>query len=189
MDSEQIYNVLLKMLRGYKSYYNVLPCDGLDILSPKIYPFYLVVNNQKAGEPGQHWTALYRQNINSNLEFFCSYGLGVDAYPANFRLFAKKLGCNIIQNIKPLQAIGSNVCGHYCIYFLFKKMKGCCKLALYCKFSDNKKQNDLKIVQFIKSKSMLHEKCVYKGIKQCCTNHYFFVSLYFFLSLYFTHDG
>jgi len=173
MDSEQIYNVLWRVLRGHKSYYNVLPCDGLDKLNPKIYPIYLVVNNQEAGKPGEHWTALYRKNNKSDLEFFCSYGLGVVAYPPNFRLFAKKLRCNIIQNIKPLQAIGSNVCGQYCIYFLFKKMKGCCKLALYCKFSNNKKQNDSMVVQFIKFKNMINEKCVFKGIKQCCINQHF----------------
>jgi len=70
MNSEEIYKFLWRMLKGQKCYFNVLPCDGLNTFQPSIYPFYLVINNQKGGEPGEHWTALFRKNKDTNLEFF-----------------------------------------------------------------------------------------------------------------------
>ena len=158
---------------GRRAYFNVIPCDSLEKLRISKYPAYLIVNNKPAGDPGEHWIAIHIQRKNGPISFFCSYGLGIDFYSDDFKNFVEKYRCPIIENIKPLQSVGSNVCGQYALYFLYNKMKGCCIMSTYCHFSPNTKLNDKKVRKFVSFKNhLLHGNCKYKMpiINQCCTN-------------------
>ena len=76
-----------------------------------------IVNTDPSNKPGTHWVAFFMEKsnkqISSTLEFFDSYGLHPSAYSFNVTNF------NIIYNKETLQSISSNVCGHYCMLYLY----------------------------------------------------------------------
>ena len=67
-----------------------------------------------AKNDGSHWVALYARN-KSDVVYFDSYGLEpneyIKEYLGNFR--------KITRNVRIFQSLISNVCGHYCVYFLY----------------------------------------------------------------------
>jgi hypothetical protein len=81
-------------------------------------PSCLVVNTDPARRPGEHWVAYYAKTP-TDVEFFDSYGLPVDAYP-HIRLPYKITK----QNVVSLQAMDSIACGHFCIYYLCMRAQG-----------------------------------------------------------------
>jgi hypothetical protein len=167
MNSLEIYKYLSGLCHGGRIYFDVLPCDGLDNLKIPYYPACLIINSDPASLPGEHWVSMYIENKKS-LEFFCSYGVGLDFYRNNFKNFVKSY--NVIQNFRALQSLGSIVCGQYAIYFLYKRLTGCCRMSLYCSFSQDTKKNDVHVKQFVKfSNHLLHSNCIYKRQIQCCT--------------------
>src|SRR6266436_1206731 len=68
MDSKEIGVEMTK----YKQFIGVFPRDSL----PKIYrkPCGLVINTDSAGEPGEHWVAIYLLS-NGTGEYFDPFGL------------------------------------------------------------------------------------------------------------------
>jgi len=171
MDTTTIYRFLKNMTRGRRAYVDVLPCDQLKNISRHTFPLYLTVNNKPAGDPGEHWVAIHVRSKNGPVTFFCSYGLGIDFYPTEFKDFVQQFNGPIIENIRPLQSFGSDVCGQYAIYFLYNKMNGCCIMSTYCHFSSRTSANDNKVRRFVKFKNhLLHGKCNIKKniINQCC---------------------
>ncbi len=74
----------------------------------------LIANTDTSSEKGTHWVAMYRDK--SLGEYFDSYGV----VP-----FANKfLGKNFLHNKTVLQSPYSDVCGHYCLYFLYYRCRG-----------------------------------------------------------------
>ena len=177
MDTWTLLTFLKNMTRGSKSsHVDVLPADYLDNYNIPSLPAYLVVNSEGSNHPGQHWIAMYIRRKTASggrpiLEFFCSYGLGIDFYSSHFSNFVKSKNFKIIENTIPLQSVGSNVCGNYVLYFLYNRIKGCCPMSSYCKFSTNAKYNDARVERFVKLKKCLFKgPCKYNKIKQCCVN-------------------
>lgn len=83
------------------------------------YPCAYVVNTDPATMPGQHWVAFYAQSPH-HLEFFDSYGRHPTAYayirlPRNAAPFLK-------YNKHSFQSRRSVVCGHYCVFYLVKRI-------------------------------------------------------------------
>lgn len=79
----------------------------------------MVVNFDKADEPGTHWVAIYAQN-KYHAEYFNSYGETapqpiIDYLKRNFRSVTRQM-CNV-------QSYGSKVCGHYAIFFIFMRSR------------------------------------------------------------------
>jgi hypothetical protein len=171
MNTEELYRFMFNLLNGSKCTYDVLPCDQLDNITPRTYPLFLIVNTKPTGHPGEHWTSFFLPCPGGNLEFFCSYGMGMDFYSDNFSKFAKRIGCRVIQNKIPLQSIGTNVCGQYALYFLYKRSKKCPRMSVYCNFSPNTRKNDEKIRRFVVLKNhLLHKNCNFNKTIQCCIN-------------------
>lgn len=79
-----------------------------------------IINYDKHDQIGSHWVLIYINN--KKTFFFDSYG---SKPRLKMRLFLKKVNnnSNFIFNTQQLQAIGSSVCGFYCIFlaFCFKK--------------------------------------------------------------------
>jgi hypothetical protein len=166
MDNYSIFKFLYNLCKG-KAGFDVLSCDELDAFKITRYPTCLVVNNEPRGSPGEHWVAFYITK--RSCEFFCSYGVGINYYNSHFEKFVKRFG-KIIENRRPLQSIGTNVCGQYTIYFLYKRLKGCCRMSIYCNFSTNTRKNDSIVNRFVKSKNrLLYSNFKFDKINQCCT--------------------
>ena len=88
----------------------------------------------------KHWIALYiKDNV---VDFFDSFGRP----PIHFMLRFK--GKHVIVHSKRLQHDESNVCGYYCLAFIYMKLKG--NLSQFFQmFSEDKRLNDFKVVQFV----------------------------------------
>jgi hypothetical protein len=162
-------------LKGYlrtickKGQYDVIPCDELDRLNIIRYPLCLIVNTDPSDMPGDHWISIYIESKTSMLEYYDSYGNGINFYSIHFINFAKRLKRDILENIVRLQSYNSTVCGYYALYFLCKRIQGCEPKTIYCKFSINDKRNDKLVKTFIISKIYLSSNNCCSQNNQCCT--------------------
>jgi hypothetical protein len=89
---------------------------------PRMYPCAYVVNTDKASLPGTHWITCFAASERSPVEFFDSYGLAPSAYP-NVRLCRWRRRVRRISSTS-LQSPRSTVCGHYCVYYICKRIAG-----------------------------------------------------------------
>ena len=107
----------------------------------------LIINNHDAGEAGQHWMALY-QNSADTLEMFDSGGKPPEYYNLQDKLPNAK---QTIYNQVKLQGT-SDVCGVYCLYYLFYKSRGHPTSKIVDDlFSKDWNNNDLQLIERIKT--------------------------------------
>ena len=100
----------------------MIPSDKLPQTIEK-YPCGFVVNTDPSSEPGTHWVAFYFPTVRKG-EFFDSYGHLPDFYRDSFGDFLDK-HCNEWDfNKRKLQSIWSDVCGHYCVFYLSHRAQG-----------------------------------------------------------------
>jgi hypothetical protein len=88
------------------------------------YPCCLIANTDPHNRRGQHWVAMYAASP-TRVEFFDSYGMPPEVYTSLRIRFAIPT-----YNTQSLQSFLSNVCGHYCVYFL------CARVYHNASFSD-----------------------------------------------------
>src|SRR5579871_5314319 len=106
------------------------------------YPVGYVINTDPRALPGQHWVAYYHSSPNSN-EFFDSYGNP----PSTFSL---KTFPQLTYNKLCFQELDSDVCGQYCIFYLYKRSKNF-SLDYITKILSNARTPDQFVSQFCKS--------------------------------------
>ena len=171
MDTITLKKFLKNMCAGRtRTLVDVLPCDALDTLN--VGPFkeaYLIINSKPSSHPGEHWVCMHmlrKAGGQFTIYFLCSYGLGVEFYGDHFKKFVKRH--KTIQNTVQLQNHDSDVCGHYSLFFLYNRMKGCCPMAIYCKFSNNTRNNDTRVRHFVRLKKSLFRGKLVEKINQCC---------------------
>jgi hypothetical protein len=116
MNSEQINKILKRHLRHY--FRGVYASDTIP--SPKEpFPYAIIVNTDKAGQPGEHWQAIWIESL-SRVEFFDSFG---NEASGNIRNFLQNFK-TIKQNKKKIQLNLEISCGPYVIYFLIFRFRG-----------------------------------------------------------------
>lgn len=110
----QINECVARILNG--SSINWLGCLARDQLPPNFdkirRPFALIFNTHPLSKPGEHWLAMYSSKVGL-IEFFDSYG-----YPPSYYLLSDT-NSQYIYSDRSIQSFGSNVCGHYCIMFIY----------------------------------------------------------------------
>ena len=100
----------------------VYPADCLPThiaARPKVF----IVNCQPHTGPGSHWVAFYAMT-NGNIEMFDSFAKHPGYYSRHFTRFLADNSVNWNYNLKRLQGGNSNVCGHYCLFYLFHRVRG-----------------------------------------------------------------
>ena len=100
--------VLAPLMQG------VFPSNNLPVI--KTYPAGLISNKNLHDLPGTHWVAMYFTSP-GNSEFFDSYGFPPEVYGME-DYFSRKV---TMYNDLPLQGITSDVCGHYCLFYLLHR--------------------------------------------------------------------
>lgn len=114
MDNLQIEHILNRALKGTR-------VDFLGVFSsdthPKLidYPCCYVANTDPQHKPGTHWLAFYYSSPDS-LDFFDSYGVPPRIYSVSAPTYLET-------NSHSFQGLHTDVCGHYCIYFLFHRCR------------------------------------------------------------------
>jgi len=146
MNGYQINKILLKEKITATVYQGVFSADAIPVLPPNSAA---VVNRDDSSQPGSHWMAIYIDE-NGNLEFFDSYGQSPFFYGKLIQDYVSKYS-NVIWNSVTFQSITSNVCGHYCIYFILKRCQGNSMYFIIQNLYQNKR-NDFQIFQFVKKK-------------------------------------
>lgn len=165
MNTQQIEKVL-KYDNATKRYFQgVFPSDELPPVV-KHYPAAIVANVDPRGKPGSHWCAFYFSSDRKG-EFFDSYGLKPGDYTQAFQDFLSKNSKAWSYNHHRLQSLDSNVCGHYCLYFLTYRCRHVDMETITARFTHNVKLNDCFVHRFI-AKYFGH---IYHSINRKCKNH------------------
>lgn len=134
----------------------------------------LVMNLDPHNQSGSHWVSIYIEN---------GYGLYFDSYgmpPTVNANFVHFLNRNCTQgwdyNRTELQALDSDVCGHYCIWFLSERARGVSLKNIVNQFTANctvndklVKQNVVKRYGSIVAKLIANVHMYYNYYCQSCT--------------------
>ena len=144
MNSLQIEGLLKKDSQAKKIFKKVCALDEIEVPS---YPSAYVINSDTSDKKGKHWVAVYFDK-NRRGEYFDSYGLppavlGLEAYMDRFSL-------DWIYNRKTIQSLFSNVCGHYCVYFILFRCRNISLHAILSIFTLNLTENDRRVFDFIR---------------------------------------
>ena len=86
------------------------------------YPSGLIDNTDPNNKPGQHWVAMFLEEDKE--ELFDSYGLPPNFNTDHFTKFLAYHPADTERNVGTLQALNSNVCGYYCLFYLFRRSRG-----------------------------------------------------------------
>lgn len=146
MNTRQILNCLRKN-DGKSHYLGVYPADRLP--QRVSLPCAIIVNMDKSTNPGSHWVAIYIDKHGVG-EFFCSFG-NPPINSHHFK-FIKRNSLHWTFNKTKLQCFSSTVCGQYCIFYLFCKIRGFSLKHILSYFSKECLKNDTLIKTFYKKK-------------------------------------
>lgn len=102
-------------------------------------PASLIINTDNSYNEGRHWLAIY---IDSNevAEYFDSFGIPPNNN--NFIKFIRRNSRSWSFNDIGLQSYFSNVCGKYCLCYLYFKSQNYTLKDFIGKFSRNRDKND-----------------------------------------------
>ena len=113
MDSLELDAILRRNPVTRNVYCGVHPADKIPVI--RHFPCAMIVNLDKASEPGTHWVAMYAPN-QCTLRYFDSFGGTCDGpikeYINKNFLFVRRQTCQI-------QSPASDACGYYALMFLY----------------------------------------------------------------------
>ena len=146
MNGRQIDRILSMDTITSPFFQGVYSIDTIPLLREKSA---IVINNDESWEAGSHWLALFVDE-RKRLEFYDSYGKPPDFYGHYLNNYVSHYS-NVCWNSITFQSPTSNVCGHYCIYFLRRRCMGDSMYSIIhhlCQY----KSNDFRLYQFVKKK-------------------------------------
>ena len=136
----------------------VFPADQI----PRVWtkPTAYVFNTDNHFKPGSHWVAAYADTL-ENGWYFDSFGLApiIPDHINRLRKNCKRLRWNTTH----LQSLSSDVCGQYCIMFLYYMSKGLGIEKFLNNFSTDLFRNDEIVKNFISSKKIKNKFVGYGG--------------------------
>lgn len=145
MDGESIHNILSKNPVTSFNFKGVYSVDTIPSLGENQA---IIVNTDESTKPGSHWLAFHMDG-RKKLEFFDSYGNSPDFYGLNvYDLFDIS---DVCWNCVTFQSLTSNVCGAYCIYYIYKRCQKMSMVSILKKLNVTEK-NDFRMYQFVKKK-------------------------------------
>lgn len=141
MNTLEIVNFILKDDEAKKYFIGVFAKDEL----PKTinYPASLILNSHESDKPGEHWMAIFYDQV-GKAEFFDSYGIHPEFY--NLTNYLNSTSNSWTWNKKCVQGIFSNYCGYYCILFLLFKSRNY-SLDYFLKFFNSNTSFNDKLIQ------------------------------------------
>lgn len=145
-------------LKSYLATIQNLPvyvCGSDELKNINTQNFVIICNTEPSWLPGLHWLALFKTKQQVYFDFFDSFGHNINYYNNDFQNFLEKHGgsyrtCNI-----QLQSNHTSLCGQYCLYFVFHRLLGVSYSKIVKNFSQNMKQNDDIVKQFVSENAYL----------------------------------
>jgi len=147
MNTREIAGVLKNPPYTKSRFQGVYPSDRLPT-KIQCYPAAFVANVDPQGQPGSHWCAFYFDK-GGNGEFFDSYGRKPQDLCMNFKHFLENICKEWMYNTRELQSLDSNVCGHYCIYYLINRCRNIHMKTIVNRFTTKTLINDRFVYHFI----------------------------------------
>ena len=117
MNTKQLWNALNLNPVTNKFFDGIFSIDTLKDIKEK--PTLIICNTDPSYKSGEHWV-LFFFNDNS-VDFFDSLSRDITYYGSEFIDFVKNFANDYKYVVKRTQPIGSDVCGHYCLYYAYKK--------------------------------------------------------------------
>ena len=143
MNTDQLNFILKEILNANKvNFLGVFAQDQVPLVDSSFsFPLCFVSNTHPSSKPGEHWVAFYYLSP-SSAEFFDSYGMHPSLY--GFSLAPMHM------NHRSLQSLSSNVCGQYCIYYLYHRSRGKTLAQIVSSFSSHDQAwNDNSVARFV----------------------------------------
>ena len=175
MNSNELRNILASTIPSeYQT--GVLACDQLNFITK--FKFAIILNTDDSTKSGLHWLSLFKPNADSQVvEFFDSFGLPYQFYDKRISSFLSKFSFARTSSFQ-IQSTFSDVCGHFCVYFLSSRVKGITFDCILNSFSlHDLTKNDERVKTFVKQnfkhtsanvESRSHDDLIELFIHQCC---------------------
>ena len=162
MNTLQIKRALERNTFTKKTFCGVFAADELpEIINT--FPCGFVANTDPSTEPGTLWVAFYFPSREKG-EFFDSYGHPPEYYDESFKFETIETWNN-----RKLQSSWSEVCGQYCIFYLYHKSRGYSMSKIVNLFTDNTNLNDCNVACYVKKHfNVVIENQPVCGLNQCC---------------------
>lgn len=109
-------------------------------------PAALVFNTDNSKKPGTHWVAAYVDRKSSGY-YFDSYG--IKPYIPDHVMRLRKNCKTLRYNDHQLQSVSSDVCGHFCVMFLYYMACGLGFREFLKLFTLDLHKNDLVVEEFV----------------------------------------
>lgn len=150
MNSNQMYSALKLILTPYKiSTFGVVSSDELEheLYKSTIYPKIFICNVLPSTSKVVmgHWILVYATS-EYKIEVFDSFGKGLLFYSKKY--FNCVLKKQPIQNKRSVQNWYSEVCGMYCLYYIFHRLRRVSMSQLMKIFGRNTLKNDKIVINF-----------------------------------------
>jgi hypothetical protein len=117
MNSYEINKILQNNRFTKEHFKGVYPSNNIPNFNQ--YPYSVIVNTDRAGQPGTHWVSIYVAN-RDNVEYFDSFGeppnKDIELYLSRFK--------NMVRNKVKIQSVFDNSCGAHVIYYTLQKSRG-----------------------------------------------------------------
>ena len=122
-----------------------------DKLSEKVdrYPKAFVANVDTSDKPGSHWISFWFESPEQS-EFWDPLGQKPNTYTSSFVSFLARNSSQWTYNPRTVQSAFSNVCGHFCIYYIFYRCRNVSMSTIMYKFTNNLEQNDRLVASFVR---------------------------------------
>lgn len=140
MDESIIKSYLLNTPETFSKFRGVLSYEELPDVFRGSKGFY-VVNSDKVSGKGLHWLVIYKQS-EDKIEFFDSLGRPPEFYSPKIKMFLEHSANNYVYSNVRLQG-ESELCGDYCIVFVYLSACGYSLLDFINMFTNNITENDL----------------------------------------------
>ena len=161
MNSLQLKRALEHNTYTKKTFRGVFAADEMPDLDT--FPCGFIANTDPSTEPGTHWVSFYFPSCDKG-EFFDSYGYPPEYYGEPFRSY----NVETINSHKLLSS-WSEVCGHYCIFYLYHRSRGYSMRKIVNMFSSNTTINDCKVSCYVKKHfNVVIDNQPDCGLIQCC---------------------
>jgi hypothetical protein len=144
MNTIQLLEAIRRDRVSAKRFGGVKAADRLPKCDPKSHKFY-ILNNQNSELPGEHWVVMHLGMIP---EFFDSSGQAPQSYKKRFQYFLINHGPNYRYNQQRLQNLGSDVCGKYCLFFIYHRSRHISMKVILKLFSSDFESNDRLVSEF-----------------------------------------
>ena len=117
MNTKQLWTALCLNPVTNSYFDGIYSIDTLKTIEEK--PELIICNTDPSNKPGKHWVLFFFKG--ENVDFFDSLGWDIEYYGSEFINFIKTFANKYKQCLKRLQPLGSELCGHYCLYYAYAK--------------------------------------------------------------------